>query len=52
MRLHRSWTEFDDSQVLIKLNNVIGGFVDNAPLGAGIFWPIGFRGGGVAVNEG
>lgn len=28
---HRSWAELNDSQALVKLNNVIGGSVETLP---------------------
>jgi len=37
MRFHRCSAESSDSQDLVKLNKVIGGFGDEGPLNAGIF---------------
>jgi hypothetical protein len=52
INFHRSWTELNDSQALVKLNNVIGGFVET-PLSAGAFSLVPLTGGGgVAMNEG
>jgi hypothetical protein len=47
MSFHRSCTEFNDSQALVKLNNDMEGM----PLGEGVFWLALLTDEGVTVDE-